>query len=114
MTDFTPHDDFSPPGSALLFLVLSVTLEVLPSRRAAPINFLKNTAFHSKKAEEKEIPKEVTYKKTSETSKTVLSCTNPVQGSAVFTQSTQLVQVPLMYFVTRLLPMGGEQSLRRE
>ena len=44
----------------------------------------------------------------------MLSCTNPVQGSAVFIQSTQLVQVPLMYFVTKLLPMGGEQSLRRE
>ena len=44
----------------------------------------------------------------------MLSCTNPVQRSAVFTQSTQLVQVPLMYFVTKLLPMGGGQSLRRE
>ena len=44
----------------------------------------------------------------------MLSSTNPVQGSAVFTQSTQLVQVPLRYFVTKLLPMGGGQSLRRE
>ena len=46
--------------------------------------------------------------------RTVLSSTIPVKGSAVFTQSTQMAQVPLMSIVTKLLPVGDGQSFRRE
>ena len=46
--------------------------------------------------------------------RTVLSSTIPVKGSAVFTQSTQMAQAPLMYIVTKLLLVGGGQSSRRE
>ena len=46
--------------------------------------------------------------------RTVLSSTIPVKGSAVFTQSTQMAQVPLMSIVTKLLPAGDGQSFRRE
>ncbi|CAH3162363.1 unnamed protein product, partial [Pocillopora meandrina] len=56
-------------GSALLFLALFVTFEILPSTRAAPINSRKNTTVHSKEAEEEVIPEEVTYNRTSEKSK---------------------------------------------
>ena len=41
--------------------------------------------------------------------RTVLSCTNLVEGSAVFTQSTQMVQASLMYIVTKLQPAGDGQ-----
>ena len=44
----------------------------------------------------------------------MLSCTNPVKRLAVFTQSTQMVQVPLTYLVTKLLRAGDGQSFRRE
>ena len=44
----------------------------------------------------------------------MLSSTIPVKGSAVFTQSTQMAQVPLMSIVTKLLPVGDGQSFRRE
>lgn len=58
-------------GSALLFLALSLTFDILPSTRAAPINFQKNTSIlvHLKEAEEEEAPKEGTYNRTSETCK---------------------------------------------
>ena len=46
--------------------------------------------------------------------RTVLSSTIPVKGLAVFTQSIQMAQVPLMSIVTTLLPVGDGQSSRRE
>ena len=55
----------------MLFLALSLTFDILPSTRAVPINFQKNTIvlFHLKEAEEEEVPKEVTCNRTSETCK---------------------------------------------
>ena len=46
--------------------------------------------------------------------KTVLSCTNPVIQSAVFTQSTLMVQVPFMCSVTKQQPVEGGQCSRRD
>ena len=46
--------------------------------------------------------------------RTALSCTNLVEGSTMFTQSTQTVQAPLMYIVTKLQPVGDRQWSRRE
>ena len=46
--------------------------------------------------------------------RTVLSCTNPVKESAVFTQSTLMVQVPLMCSVTKQQTVGGGQYCRRD
>ena len=67
----TPHNDFFPSGLALRFLTLSLTFDILPSRRAASINFQKNTStvVHLKEAEEEEVAKEMTYNRTSETCK---------------------------------------------
>ena len=46
--------------------------------------------------------------------KVVLSCTNLVKQPAVFIQSTLMVQVPLMYSVTKQHPVGGGQCSKRE
>ena len=40
----------------------------------------------------------------------MLSCTDPVTEPAVFTQSTLMVQVPLMCSVTKKLPVVGDWS----
>ena len=46
--------------------------------------------------------------------RTVLSCTNLVKNSAVFTQSTLMVQGPLMCSVTKKRPVGGGQCSKRD
>ena len=43
-SDLITHDDFFSSGSALLFLALFVTFQILPSMRALPIDCQKNTA----------------------------------------------------------------------
>ena len=44
----------------------------------------------------------------------MLSHTNPVKESAVFIQSTRMVQVPLMCSVTKQQPVGDGQCSRRD
>ena len=46
--------------------------------------------------------------------RTVLSCTNLVRNSAEFTQSTLMVQEPLMCSVTKKRPVGGGQCSKRD
>ena len=48
------------------------------------------------------------------TRRAVLSCANLVQRSAVFIQSTLMVQVPLMCTVTKQQPEGGGQCSKRD
>ena len=69
LSDFTPHNDFFPSGSALLFLALSVTFELLSSTCADPVNFQNYTTVHLKGVKEVEVPKQVTNNRTSETRK---------------------------------------------
>ena len=44
----------------------------------------------------------------------MLSHTNPVKESAVFIQSTLMVQAPLVCSVTKQQPVGGGQCSRRD
>ena len=46
--------------------------------------------------------------------RTVPSCTNLVKNSAVFTQSTLMVQGSLMCSVTKKRPVGGGQCSKRD
>ncbi|CAH3162307.1 unnamed protein product [Pocillopora meandrina] len=56
-------------GSALLFLALSVTFELLSSTCADPVNFQNYTTVHLKGVKGVEVPKQVTNNRTSETPK---------------------------------------------